>query len=191
MPSRLILQLSFYPSKGLLVTKTTDTLEGFIFVFNSKMGSILEQFEFDSPFGLHPTDGADMKNIKVYLAGQANEYENDWKEVVKTVEGFDFHDWEFDSDQTSPDTYFPDDLRAISEADILVANPGIAPSEATWIEIGYFLALNTNKPGDTCDRLIIIWQDKRQPKWSIEFVAKAGIVVNSLDEAIEELEKIK
>jgi hypothetical protein len=135
--------------------------------------------------------GEGMKKFKVYIAGQANEYEYDWKEEMKKIDGFDFYDWEFDSDQTSPDTYFPDDLRAVSNADILIANPGIAPSEATWIEIGYFLALNTKKPGDTCSRLIIIWQDKRQPKWSIDFVYKAGIVVSSLDEAIKELKRIK
>jgi len=124
---------------------------------------------------------------KVYLAGQSNEYENNWKEKFKKLGGFEFYDWEFDSDQTSPDTFFPDDLRAVKNADILVANPGIAPSEATWIEIGYFLALNTNKPGDKCKKLIIIWKDDRNPKWSIEFVKKAGIVVNNVEDAIKML----
>lgn len=112
------------------------------------------------------------KKQKVYLAGQPNEYENSWKELFKELDGFDFHDWEFDSDQTSPDTFFPDDLRGIKSADFMVANPGIAPSEATWIEIGYFYALNTKKPGDLCRKPIIIWKDERNPKWSIEFVKK-------------------
>lgn len=127
---------------------------------------------------------------KVYLAGQANEYENDWKEKFKKLKGFEFYDWEFQSDQTSPDTYFPDDLKAAKNADILVANPGTAPSEATWIEIGYFLALNTREPGDTCKRLIIIWRVEREPKWSIEFVKKSGLVVSSINEAIKELKKL-
>lgn len=128
-----------------------------------------------------------MERIKVYLAGQSNQYENDWKERFKEIKGCDFHDWEFDSDQTSPDTFFPDDLRGIKSADILVANPGIAPSEGTWIEIGFFLALNTTIPGETCKRLIIIWKEERQPKWSIEFVRKAGILVSSVEEAQEKL----
>lgn len=127
--------------------------------------------------------------MKVYLAGQANEYENDWKEEFKKLEGFDFFDWEFDADQTSPDTYFPQDLMAIKNADILVANPGIAPSEATWVEIGYFLACNTKRPGESCKKLIIIWKDARNPKWSIEFIKKAGIVVNTVEEALEQLKK--
>jgi len=131
-----------------------------------------------------------MKILKVYLAGQSNEYESDWKEKFKKIKGFDFYDWEFDSNQTSPDTFYPDDLRAVKNADILIANPGIAPSEATWIEIGYFLALNTKNPGDTCDKLIIIWKDDRLPKWSIEFVKKAGLVVPSVDKAIKELKKL-
>ena len=65
----------------------------------------------------------------------------------------------------------------------MVANPGMAPSEATWIEIGYFYANNTHKPGDFCDKLIIIWQETRNPKWSIEFVKKTGFVVRTFEEA--------
>ena len=131
-----------------------------------------------------------MKKIKVYLAGQANEYENNWKEVFKKLEGFEFYDWEFQSDQSSPDLFFLEDLKAIKKADVLVANPGVAPSEATWIEIGYFLANNTEKPGDTCKKLIIIWKNERLPNWSIEFVKKAGKVVNNIEEAREELKKL-
>ena len=131
-----------------------------------------------------------MNKIKVYLGGQPNEYENNWKELFKKLEGFDFHDWEFDSDQTSPDTFFPDDMNGIKNADILVANPGVAPSEATWIEIGYFYALNTKKPGDFCDKLIIIWQEARQPKWSMDFVNKVGFVVSTFEEAVEKLKEI-
>lgn len=130
------------------------------------------------------------KKIKVYLAGQANEYENIWKELFKKLDSFDFHDWEFDSDQTSPDTFFPDDLNGIKKADIMVANPGIAPSEGTWIEIGYFYALNIKKPGDFCDKLIIIWNKERNQKWSIEFVKKTGCVVSSVKEALEKLREI-
>lgn len=131
-----------------------------------------------------------MPNIKVYLAGQANEHDNDWKELFKKLDGFDFHDWEFDSDQTSPDTFFPDDLNEIKNARIMVANPGVAPSEATWIEIGYFYALNTKTPGELCKNLIIIWKDERNPKWSIEFVKKTGLVVISFEAAINELKRI-
>ena len=126
---------------------------------------------------------------KVYLAGQPKEYDP-WKEELKKVEGFSFFDWEIDSDQTSPDTFFPDDLKAVHDADILVANPGTAPSEATWIEIGYFLATHTKQPGDTCKNLVIIWQENREPKWSIEFVKKAGYVVNTVEEARNILETI-
>ncbi len=128
---------------------------------------------------------------RVYLAGQANEHENNWKEEFKKLDDFDFYDWEFDSDQSSPNTFFPDDLKAVKSADILVANPGIAPSEGTWIEIGYFLALNTDVPGITCKNMIIIWKDDREPKWSIEFVKKAGVVVGTVKEAVAELKKLK
>lgn len=131
-----------------------------------------------------------MKKPKVYLAGQSNNYENNWKEKFKKIEGFDFYDWEFDSNQKSPDTFFPDDLKAINNSDILIANPGIAPSEGTWIEIGYFLAKNTKIPGDSCKKLIIIWRKNRLPTWSIEFVKKTGIVVSSVNKALEELKKI-
>lgn len=127
---------------------------------------------------------------KVYLAGQSNEHDNDWKENFKKIPEFNFYDWEFDSDQTSPDTYFPDDLNGINNADILIANPGIAPSEATWIEIGLFYMKNTTL-GNRCEKLIIIWKEDRNPKWSIEFVKKVGIVVSTMDEAILELNKMK
>ncbi|RJO60119.1 hypothetical protein C4544_07220 [candidate division WS5 bacterium] len=128
---------------------------------------------------------------KVYLAGLAKEYAGEWKErIIREVPGFEYHDWEIDSDQTSPDTFFPDDLKGIKAADILVANPGTTPCEGTWIEVGYFLANNTEKPGDTCDRLIIIWPKDRSD-WSLEFVEKAGIIVESVDEAIEALKKLK
>ena len=125
---------------------------------------------------------------KVYLAGQADEYENDWKKRFKKIDGFDFFDWECDSDQSSPDTFFPDDLRGVHSSDILVANPGVVTSEGTWIEIGYFLATHTDNPGDTCENLIIIWQDGRKPRWSIGFVEKAGKVVSTVEEAMKELE---
>ncbi|MFA7216463.1 MAG: hypothetical protein WC095_00555 [Candidatus Paceibacterota bacterium] len=128
-----------------------------------------------------------MEKIKIYLAGQPNEYENNWKENFKNIPGCDIYDWEFDSDQASPDTFFPDDLKAVKDCEYLVANPGVAPSEATWVEIGYFLANNTNNPGDTCNKLIIIWKEERNPKWSIEFIKKAGNVVKTVEEAREKL----
>lgn len=127
---------------------------------------------------------------RVYLAGQSNEYENNWKERFKKLTDFDFHDWEFDSDQTSPDTFFPDDLNGIKRADIMIANPGIAPSEGTWIEIGYFYGQNVKKVGDRCNKLIIVWNRKRKPKWSIAFVKKTGIVVSSVSAAIKKLKTI-
>jgi len=129
------------------------------------------------------------KKPKVYLAGQPDEYENNWKKEFKKLENFEFYDWESDSDQTSPDTFFLDDLKAVKNSDILVANPGMAPSEATWVEIGYFLANNTKNPGDSCSRLIVVWKNERLPMWSIEFIKKAGKVVCSVEMAIEELKK--
>jgi len=129
------------------------------------------------------------KKLNVYLAGRPNEYDNNWKEPFKKLNNFNFHDWELDSSQTSPDTFFPDDLAGIKKADIMIANPGIAPSEGTWIEIGYFYALNTNKPGSFCDRLIIVWNKNREPRWSIDFVKKTGTVVNSVHEALDELKE--
>ena len=128
-----------------------------------------------------------MEIKKVYLAGQPNEYENNWKERFKTLDGFSCYDWEFNSDQTSPDTFFPADLNAIKDSDFLVANPGVAPSEAMWIEAGYFYALNTKQPGECCPKLIIIWNKNRKPVWSIEFVKKTGYVVSSIEEALEKL----
>lgn len=130
------------------------------------------------------------KEINVYLAGQSNEHDDNWKELFKDMEGFKFYDWEVDSDQTSPETFFPDDLRGIKNAHILVANPGIAPSEATWFETGYFYSLNTKNPGKKCERLIIIWQDDRKPAWSIEFIKRAGVIVSTFEEAKEELIKL-
>jgi hypothetical protein len=129
----------------------------------------------------------EIQKIKVYLAGQPNEYDNNWKEIFKDIDGCDCYDWEIHSDQTSPDTFFPDDLNGVKNADYMVANPGISPSEATWIEVGYFLANNTEKPGDTCNKLIIVWKNERNPKWSIEFVKKAGYIVGSVQEAKEKL----
>ena len=134
--------------------------------------------------------GITKNKPKVYLAGQPNEYDDSWKESFKELSEFDFYDWELDSDQISPDTFFPDDLNAVKRADIMIANPGTSPSEGTWIEIGYFYALNTAKPGDFCDKLIIVWSEDRIPRWSIEFVKKTGIVVNSVEKAIEKLKEI-
>ena len=42
--------------------------------------------------------------IKVYLAGQPNEYENNWKKEFSDIKECEFFDWELHSDQTSPDT---------------------------------------------------------------------------------------
>lgn len=123
--------------------------------------------------------------IKAYLAGQSNEHDNNWKEIFQNINDCDFFDWEIDSDQTSPDTFFPDDLKGIKSCNYMIANPGIAPSEATWIEIGYFYANNVKIPGDFCSKLIIIWQQNRNPKWSIEFVKKTGYIVNTAQEAKE------
>ena len=127
--------------------------------------------------------------MQVYLAGQGKEH-HDWKDEIRQVEGLTFYDWELDSDQSSPDTFFPDDLRGIRGSDILVADTWDAPSEATWIEIGYFYALNTKFVGELCNRLIIIWHEERQPKWSIEFVKKVGHVVGTHTEAIALLNNI-
>lgn len=120
---------------------------------------------------------------KVYLAGLFSEYAN-WKDEIKKIEGFDFFDPEIHSNQSSPDTFFPDDLAAVKSSDILIAYPGLAPCEGTWIEVGYFLANNTKDM--ECKELIIIWQ-KNRLNWSMEFVKKAGVIVGSIDEAIDYL----
>lgn len=125
---------------------------------------------------------------KVYLAGQPNQYDN-WRKNFENIKGFDFYDPDTDSDQSSPNIFFPQDLKAVSEADILIANPGTPPSEGTWIEVGYFLALNTKTPGEQCKNIIIIWNEDRV-KWSIEFVKKVGYVVNTAEEAVEKLQQI-
>lgn len=126
---------------------------------------------------------------KVYLAGQFSEY-NGWKNSFENIDGFEFYNPEIDSNQYSSDAYFSKDLQAISDADILIANPGIAPSEGTWIEVGYFLARNNTVPGEKCDNLIIIW-DKGRLDWSIEFVKKAGHVVRTVDDAVRKLNEIQ
>jgi hypothetical protein len=131
-----------------------------------------------------------LKKPRIYLAGQPNEYEDNWKEKFKKLEHLDCYDWEFDSDQSSSDTFFPQDLTAVREADFLIANPGLAPSEATWIEVGYFIALNTSTPGEFCNKLIIIWKEERLPKWSFEFVRKTGYVAPSVEEAINLLDNV-
>ena len=125
---------------------------------------------------------------KVYLAGQPDQYDS-WRKSFENIEGFDFYNPDTDSDQSSPDTFFSQDLKAVSEAEFLVANPGLSPSEGTWIEIGYFLALNTKTPGDQCRNMIIIW-NKERLNWSVEFVKKAGFVVNTVEEAVEKLQQI-
>jgi len=126
---------------------------------------------------------------KVYLAGQWNQYDNNWKEEIKKIKGFSFYDPETDSNQNSPETFYPEDMKAIKEADILIANPGIAPSEAMWVEVGYFLANNTKKPEEKCSQLIIIWKEERL-KWSKDFVDKAGNVVSDLESAIGRLKSL-
>lgn len=130
------------------------------------------------------------KKPKVFLAGQWNEYLDNWKESFKKMAEFEFFDPEFDSRQDHVDKYFPDDLNGVKNADIMVANPGLITSEGTWIEIGYFYALNTKKPGDFCDKLIIIWLKKREPKWSIDFIKKMGFVVDSNEKAIKKLKEL-
>lgn len=127
---------------------------------------------------------------KVYLAGQPNLYDNNWKKEFIKLKEFEFYDPEIDSDQTSSETFFPQDLTAVHNCDILVANPSDKPSEATWIEIGYFLATHTKNPGDTCKNMIIVWKDTRLPKWSIEFVRKAGYLVSTLEEAKAKLQEL-
>ncbi|MFA5841367.1 MAG: hypothetical protein WC835_00160 [Candidatus Paceibacterota bacterium] len=125
--------------------------------------------------------------IKVYLAGQADEYENNWKKKFGDIGVCDFHDWEIHSDQTSPDTYFPDDLSGVKNSEYLIANPGVVSSEGTWIEVGAFYAYKTKSPGEFCDSLIIIWSENRNPKWSLDFVKKTGHVVLTVEEAKEKL----
>ena len=125
---------------------------------------------------------------KVYLAGQPDQYDN-WRNNFENIQGFDFYNPDTNSDQSSSDTFFPQDLKAVSESNFLIANPGLATSEGTWIEIGYFLALNTKTPGEQCKNMIIIW-NKERVDWSVEFVKKAGFVVNTPEEAVRKLQQI-
>ncbi len=128
-----------------------------------------------------------MNAKKVYLGGQWNEHDHSWKHAFSHIDGFEFYDPEVDSNQASPNTFFPDDLNAVKNAQIMIANPGLAPSEATWIEIGFFYATHVERVGETCENLIIVWQEGRLPKWSITFVEKAGHVVKTAAEAKEVL----
>ena len=50
---------------------------------------------------------------KVYLAGQPNQYDSNWKDEFIKIEEFEFYDPEIDSDQTSSKTFFPQDLVAV------------------------------------------------------------------------------
>jgi hypothetical protein len=128
---------------------------------------------------------------KVYLAGQWNQYDNNWKrEFDDLKDNFDFYDPEINSNQTSADTYFTDDLKGVMGSGIMIANPGIIPAEATWIEIGVFYRNNVKEIGERCNKLIIIWKEDRNPKWAIEFIKKAGIVVSNVSEAKVELRKL-
>ena len=129
-------------------------------------------------------------NQKVYLAGQSNEYDHNWRKKFNDLKDFDFYDPNIDSDQSSPETFFPQDLTAIKNSKFMVANPSDKPSEGTWIEIGYFHAQNTKKPGEFCKNLIIIWKKSRKPTWAIEFVKKTGHVVGSVNEAVKQLRQI-
>ncbi len=126
---------------------------------------------------------------KVYLAGQPNKYDP-WRSAFADLNGFVFYDPDIDSDQSSPDTYFPQDLEAVSSADFLVANVGTKPSEGTWIEIGYFLRLSTKTPGEQSKRMVIIYPDDREPRWSIDFVKKSGLVVPTVEEAVHKLQEL-
>ena len=126
---------------------------------------------------------------KVYLAGQFKEYDN-WKEEIKTIDGLDFFDPEFDSDKSTPDTFYPDDLTGVKNSDILIASAGTTPCEGAWIEVGYFIATHTEKPGDFCDNLIIIWP-KDRIDWSMEFVRKTGHIVKNNEEAKTLLEEMR
>ena len=123
----------------------------------------------------------------VYLAGQPSRYDDNWKEAFNGLAGFRFIDPEVDSDQSSPETFFPDDVRHIRACDYLIANPSDKPSEATWAEIGIFYALNTKEPGEFCAKLIIVWKEVRTPRWSKPFIDKMGYVVSSVQEARERL----
>jgi hypothetical protein len=126
---------------------------------------------------------------KVYLAGQFKEYDG-WKEEIKKVAGFDFFDPELHSDQSTPDTFYPDDLTAVKNSDVLIASTGTTPCEGTWIEVGYFIAHHTTNPGEFCKNLIIIWP-KERIDWSMEFVGKTGTVVETLDQAKTELARLR
>jgi len=120
------------------------------------------------------------KKPKVYLAGQWNEYLDNWKESFKKMKEFDFYDPEFDSRQDHIDKYFINYLKGVKEADIMIANPGLIVSEGTWIEVGYFYALNTKKVVDFCDKLIIVWDKKENlngllillKKWELLLILK-------------------
>lgn len=125
---------------------------------------------------------------QIYLAGPGNQYDT-WRSEFKKIKDYKFYDPDTDSDQSSSETFFPQDLTAIKNSKILIANPGLAPSEGTWIEIGYFYALNVKKQGDFCNNLIIIWNNERLP-WSIEFIKKAGHVVATVEEAIKLLQRL-
>jgi len=128
---------------------------------------------------------------KVYLAGQWNQYDNNWKiEFDDLKNNFDFYDPETDSNQTSPDTYFQDDLRGVINSQVMIANPGTIPAEATWIEIGVFYRSHVQNIGERCNKLIIVWKEDRNPKWALEFIKRAGIVVSSVAEAKVELRNL-
>ncbi len=126
---------------------------------------------------------------QVYLAGQFKEYDK-WKNEISKVKDFDFFDPELHSNQSSSETFYPDDLSAVKQADILIASTGTTPCEGTWIEVGYFIATHTKSPGDFCENLIIIWP-KERIDWSIEFVRKTGRIVENIEEAIAILEEMK
>jgi hypothetical protein len=122
-----------------------------------------------------------MTKNKIYLAGPWDSYADNWKTKIKKG-GLNYYDPQIDSNQTSSETFFPDDLRAIREADKMVVFPSDIPAEAAWFEMGYFYATHA-KDNEKLDSLIVIWKEDREPRWALKFLKMAGHIVSSIEEA--------
>jgi len=133
-----------------------------------------------------------MKKWDIFLGGPKEEfapipfYKKQIKAALPDKLMFDPFDPSFENLQKQG-LWWPNDLLGLTHSSTMIAMVPAFPMPCLGPEVGifyYYKCVNFNKP---LAQLIIIWSDSIQPTYGCELMKKMGIVVQTIDEAVQAL----
>ncbi|MDP2855684.1 MAG: hypothetical protein Q8N90_01005 [bacterium] len=133
-----------------------------------------------------------MKICDVFLGGPQEEYapipfyKTKIKDALPEMKMFDPFAPEYAEIQKQG-KWWGNNLIGLNNSQSMIAMVPVFPMPSLGPETGIFWSLNHTDVMQPLPQLIVIWSDSVKPEWGKEMLKKMGIVVSTVDEAVQAL----